>query len=186
MIFRSFQLNVNESNAFVLACDETREALLVDVGALAPEIEDFLSDNQLSLVKIFITHDHFDHTGGLAQAVGRYGAEVLCGKTGMAGHGTRPVAHGDEVRIGTLAGKVLATPGHTPDSISLVFPGLAFTGDALFAGSVGGTTSPARAGEQIDAIREHILSLPDDYEIHPGHGPASTVGIERAHNPFLV
>jgi glyoxylase-like metal-dependent hydrolase (beta-lactamase superfamily II) len=81
---------------------------------------------------------------------------------------------------------VLATPGHTPDSLSLSFPGVVFTGDALFAGSVGGTGSPRNASQQIEAIRKHIFALPDDYEIHPGHGPASTVAVERGCNPFFA
>ena len=102
------------------------------------------------------------------------------------GIATRHVVHGDTVRVGNLVGEVLATPGHTPDSISLAFPGIVFTGDALFAGSVGGTSSPGCAKQQIDAIRRHILSLPDDYEVHPGHGPASTIGIERRGNPFFA
>ncbi|NLT59553.1 MAG: MBL fold metallo-hydrolase, partial [Candidatus Hydrogenedentes bacterium] len=85
-----------------------------------------------------------------------------------------------------LAGRVLATPGHTPDALSLAFPGMVFTGDALFAGSVGGTASPALARQQLDAIRNHIFSLPADTEIHTGHGPSSTVAIESRYNPFFV
>jgi glyoxylase-like metal-dependent hydrolase (beta-lactamase superfamily II) len=88
--------------------------------------------------------------------------------------------------VGKLTGTVLATQGHTLDSISLAFPGLVFTGDALFSGSIGGTSSPRNAQQEIDHVRRNILSLPDDYEIHPGHGPSSTVAIERNHNPFFV
>jgi glyoxylase-like metal-dependent hydrolase (beta-lactamase superfamily II) len=160
--------------------------MLVDVGSFESEIADFLDANGLRLIKVFITHDHFDHSGGVSEIVDEYGAEVLsaAGRTGGA-KATR-VAHGDEVRVGKLVGRVVATPGHTPDSISLIFPGMAFTGDALFAGSVGGTSSAAAAGEQVDAIRAHLFSLPPETELHTGHGPSSTVKVESEHNPFFV
>jgi len=185
MIFRPFLLNVNESNAFVLACEETQEALLVDIGHLDGHIEDFLHEQRLRLTTVFITHDHYDHTGGLRSATNHYDVHVLSGGA-VGGAKARKVAHGDEVRVGKLTGRVLATPGHTNDSISLVFPGIVFTGDALFSGSIGGVSSPQSGRIEVDHIRRNIFTLPDDYEIHPGHGPASTVGIERHHNPFFV
>ena len=186
MIFRHFRLDVNESNAFVVGCGDTKEALLIDVGDMDPAIEDFLDEHGLRLTTVFITHDHYDHTGGLPGVIAKYDAEVLSGSGSGPGHKTRKVAHGDEVRVGDLVGTVLSTPGHTPDSVSLRFPGMVFTGDALFAGSVGGTTSPSQARQQIDALRKHILSLPDETELHTGHGPSSTVGIEKHHSPFFA
>ena len=186
MIFGSFLLDANESNAFVLGCEETREALLVDVGDADPRIEEFLDQHGLRLTTVFITHDHYDHTGGLDHVLREHDVEVLSGRGDAGGRNARRVRHGDEVRIGQLAGAVLATPGHTPDSVSLAFPGLVFTGDALFAGSVGGTTSSANARQEIEHIRKHIFALPDECEIHPGHGPASTVGVERQYNPFFA
>jgi glyoxylase-like metal-dependent hydrolase (beta-lactamase superfamily II) len=184
MIFRPFLLHVNEANSFVVACEESGETLLVDAGDLDRDIEDFLQEKRLRLTTVFITHDHYDHTGGLPAIVARYDAAVLSGSgTGTNG---KKVKHGDEVRIGRLTGRVLATPGHTNDGVSLTFPGMVFTGDALFSGSIGGVTSPRDGKREVDHIREHILTLPDDYEIHPGHGPSSTVGIERRHNPFFV
>ena len=90
------------------------------------------------------------------------------------------------MKVGRLAGRVVATQGHTGDSLSIVFPGMAFTGDALFAGSVGGTASRGETQRQLDSIREHIFSLPPETEIHTGHGPSSTVAVESAHNPFFV
>jgi len=186
MIFRHFLLDVNESNAFIVGCEETRDALLVDAGDYDARIPEFLDQANLRLTKIFITHDHYDHTSGLDDFARQYKAEVLSG-AGRAGEGrARRVKHGDAVRVGNLVGKVLATPGHTQDSVSLAFPGHVFTGDALFAGSVGGTSSQSAARQLLDAIRSRIFSLPADTEIHTGHGPSSTVAIEREHNPFFV
>jgi glyoxylase-like metal-dependent hydrolase (beta-lactamase superfamily II) len=186
MIFRHFLLGVNEANAFVAACEETRDAVLVDVGDIDPRIVDFLEENRLRLTTIFITHDHYDHTGGLSEAVAQYDATVLSAKGAVGGRKARRVGHGEEIRVGRLVGKVLATPGHTPDSISLALPGMVFTGDALFSGSIGGITSPRDAQIEIDHIRRNIFTLPDDYEIHPGHGPSSVVGVEKRCNPFFV
>lgn len=186
MIFGHFLLNVNEANAFVLGCPDTKEAILVDVGELCPAIPAFLEEHALKLTTIFVTHDHFDHTGGLAEAVARFKAEVLAGALNPSGCRARRVGHGDKVRIGTLAGKVIATPGHTPDALSLVFPGMVFTGDTLFAGSVGGTGSAGQYQQQIDHIRECIFTLPPETEVHTGHGPSSTVAVESRYNPFFV
>jgi len=185
MIFRHFLIDVNESNAYVVACETTRQALLVDVAAFDAALGGFLEDQGLTLTTIFITHDHYDHTGGLQEALARYDAEVLAGKGSVGGCQARKVAHGDSVRIGELAGTVLATPGHTPEGVSMALPGVVFTGDALFSGSVGGTFSSQDARQQVDHIRKHIFSLPDDVEIYPGHGPPSTVGVERRYNPFF-
>lgn len=185
MIFGHFLLEVNEANAFIVGCEQTREALLVDAGDWDARIEAFLREHALRLTQIFITHDHYDHTGGLAQALAATGAAVLGGPGKASRQDRQRLAHGDAVCIGGIAGQAVATPGHTPEGMSLVLPGMVFTGDALFAGSVGGTTSPANAEQQLTAIRQHLFTLPDVTEIHPGHGPSSAIGIERQHNPFF-
>lgn len=185
-MFKHFLTSANEGNAFILACDETREGILVDVGEFEPEIAEYIEANALNLASIFITHDHYDHSGGLREAVARYDATVYAGSTRPGGCKATQVAHGDTVKVGSLTGTVVATPGHTPDMLSLSFPGMVFTGDALFAGSVGGTNSPTHTKQQLDAIKKHIFSLPPQTEIHPGHGPSSTVAIESQYNPFFV
>ena len=186
MILRHSLTEANESNVFIVGCEESREALMVDAGGYDRAMAGFLDEQGLRLTTIFITHDHYDHTGGLAEAAARDGAVVLAGGSRAGGMRAQTVRHGDTVRAGALTGKVLATPGHTPDSVSLAFPGHVFTGDALFAGSVGGTASSSAARQQIAYLRDNILSLPPETEIHPGHGPSSTVAIERRSNPFLA
>jgi len=185
MIFGHFLLNVNEVNAFILGCPETHEALLVDAGACDPRFAGFLEKHRLRLSTIFITHHHWDHTDGLAEVLKQFDAEVYSMTGEAGGCATRQIGHGGALRVGKLEARVVHTPGHTPDGLSLIFPGLAFTGDALFAGSVGGTGTPADAGRQLDAIREHIFCLPDDCELHVGHGPSTTVRVEREFNPFF-
>lgn len=191
MIFQHFLLKVDmaigEVNAHIFGCDKTKEVMMIDAGKYDPRFTAFVEDNALNLTTIFITHDHGDHVEGLSKCAERFGAQVIAGTENPGGcPADRVVKHGDEVRIGRLTGRVASTPGHTPVGLSLIFPGIIFSGDALFAGAVGGTGTPETFQKQHDAIEEHLLTLPDTYEIHSGHGPPSTVRIERLHNPFFT
>jgi len=185
MIFAHFLLDVIEANAFIVGCEDTKEALLVDCAVWDPRIPAYLKARSLQLRAIFITHDHFDHTDGLPDALRHSGATAYAGHRLAGGCHVRIVGEGDTICFGNLEGRVTATPGHTPDSISLVLPGMVFTGDALFSGSVGGTSSSSMHRQEIESIRERLFCLPDDYEVHPGHGPSSTIAIERRYNPFF-
>lgn len=187
MIFAHFLVDVNEANAYIVGCEDTRKALLVDAPAFDPRIPAFLESKGLTLDAIFITHAHYDHTGGLDDFRRAYpGIEVYAGVAHLEGAAVRRVGQDDLISIGAVEARVVATPGHTPEGISLILPGMVFTGDALFAGSIGGTTSPAAAKLQCDHIRRNLFSLPEDTALYSGHGPATTVGIERRYNPFFV
>ena len=186
MILGQFVLQTNESNAFILGCQETREALLIDAGDADPRFRPFLETHGLRLTRAFITHQHWDHVDGLPQMVRDFGVQVFSYHGDAKGCAGVRLGHGDTLRVGKHEGRVVHTPGHTPDGISLIFPEMAFTGDALFAGSVGGTGSEVDGQQQRDAIREHLFTLPDATQLHVGHGPSSTVGIERLFNPFFT
>lgn len=186
MIVKQFMLNVIEANAFICACEETREAMLVDAGEWNPAIPEYLAAENLKLTKIFITHDHGDHTAGLPEILKEHDVPVIASKPELEGIKTVLITEGETVDIGQYTGRVVRTPGHTPDGVSLIFPGTVFAGDALFAGSVGGTTSEELAEQQINAIRKELFTLPPDTVVYVGHGPATTIGIESQHNPFFV
>lgn len=186
MIVKHFLLDVNEANAFIAHCEQTREAMLIDAGELSAAIPDYVEAKGLRLTAIFITHDHYDHTGGLSEAVKHFGAAVYAGSPRPGGVKAKVVRQGDTLPLGKLRGAIAATPGHTPDGLSLIFPGHVFTGDALFAGSVGGTGSPELAAQQLERIRHNLFTLPGDYAVHVGHGPSTTIEIERSFNPFFV
>lgn len=187
MILGHFRLNPIEVNAFIFGCPETKEAVLVDVGEWDTRLPEFVEAEGLKLSTIFITHDHHDHVGGLAEAAEHFGAKVISGTDQPGGYTVdRVVGQGDEITVGNMTGKVVDTSGHTPVGLSLIFPGTVFSGDALFAGSVGGTNSPENYEQQIENIRKNLFTLPGEYEVHVGHGPSTTIGIEREYNPFFV
>lgn len=186
MILGQFVLEMMEANAFVLGCPDTREALLVDAGEYTPRFDAFLAAHGLTLTTVFITHTHHDHVDGLPEVVARHNPRVYANVPVVKGQMAHRVTHDNTIRFAKLEGRVVETPGHTPDGISLILPGCVFTGDALFAGSVGGTGTPEDYARQIAAIRAHLFTLPPETLVHCGHGPSSTIGIERQYNPFFV
>ena len=193
---------VNETNVYLVGCLETREGALVDAGGFDLRVVEAAERRGLRVGSILITHDHFDHTGGLAEYRGAFpGCRVLAGHARAGGDDATAVADGDSLAIGRLAVRVLAIPGHTPESVAFHFtrgdasgaPGQAavpvsvvFPGDVLFAGSVGGTAGQSAHDREVRGIREKLLTLPESTAVYPGHGPATTVGVERRNNPFLT
>ncbi len=186
MIFAHLLTDVNEANMFIVACEKTRRALLVDAAVFDPRIQLFLDVHELSLESVFITHDHYDHTGELAEIVHTFKPTVYAGAVTVAGIPATRVQQDDALAIGAIEMRVIELPGHTRESIGLVLPGMVFTGDALFAGSIGGTSNERDKQREIEAIQTQVFSLPGDYLVHTGHGPSSGVGVERKYNPFFA
>ncbi len=186
MILAHFLTEVNEANIYVVACPESHIALLIDVACFDRRMETFLETNHLTLEGVFITHDHYDHTGGLRDVLGSHDAKVYAGKDSIDGISAQVVRQDDKIIVGHLEGRVVELPGHIPYSVGLVFPGVVFTGDALFAGSIGGTSSERDRVVEIEYIQKHVFTLADTCRIYPGHGPASTVFIEKNYNPFFI
>jgi hydroxyacylglutathione hydrolase len=179
MIFQHFLLiEANESNLYVAGCPETRKAVIIDAGAMDDGVVSFVKKNDLNVTAVLLTHDHWDHMGGREQYEKLFKVPT---------YGAADFSDGQDYEAGALKARVFTTSGHTPDSVSFYFPdeGVVFTGDALFAGSVGGTSSDAKQKEEVGNIREKILALPDSTLIYSGHGPATTVGTEKACNVFL-
>ncbi len=173
-------------NAFLIWDPDTREAASFDTGSTCQPMLDCLRQNQLTLKRIFITHTHLDHLKDLD----RLQDETQANSYGSAVEnplGLRPILPGNGFVLGNLTIRVLGTSGHTPGGVSYFIQGLArpvvIVGDALFAGSMGGAYHAYQ--EALRNNREQILTLPKETIICPGHGPLTTVGEERAHNPFF-
>lgn len=174
-----------------LAWDEaTREAVAFDTGADATEVLNFLREQGLTLRLLLLTHGHGDHVFEADRILEKTVATAWIGEgEGMEGvPGIKTFAAGKEFRIGSLTIATRLTKGHAPGGITYVIGGLerpvAIVGDALFAGSMGrANTSYA---DCLRTNREEILSLPPQTILCPGHGPLTTVALERKHNPFFA
>ncbi len=185
MIFRRILLDINDANCYILACPRTREALIIDPGEYHRDITTFIRTYQLELKYILVTHAHYDHASGIEDILRAFGGKVLVHQPGYFSRAQK-VEEGHRIRFGNYYGVVLQTPGHTADSISFSIRDMVFTGDALFCGSLGSTVSREANQELVNHIRRVILPLGDHTKVYPGHGPATTVGIERMFNPYLL
>jgi len=188
-------------NCYVVADEDTREAVIIDPGAESDAIQGCIAGNRLAPCCIINTHGHADHIGAnrffnLPVWIHELDKEFLAdpNKNLSASFGAeitspeaaRLIGEGDEIKVGNISLVVAHTPGHTPGSISLKAGNIIFTGDTLFCEGIGRTDLPGASEKDIlKSIASRILTLPDDTVVYPGHGPASSVGHEKKHNPFL-
>jgi glyoxylase-like metal-dependent hydrolase (beta-lactamase superfamily II) len=195
-----------QENCFVVADRETGDAALVDPGEEADRFLQTIEGEDLTLRAVWLTHAHLDHVLGVRRIVESTGVPVSLHPDdrrlydGAAAQGAwfgltveplpppeHELAHGDRVSIGGLQFEVRHVPGHSPGSVAFVGHGIALVGDAIFAGSVGRVDLPGGDGATLlRSIREQLLTLPDETVVYSGHGPETTIGRERASNPFLT
>jgi glyoxylase-like metal-dependent hydrolase (beta-lactamase superfamily II) len=173
------------------------EALLIDTAYNAPAMIQFLESHHLRLVGICLTHGHSDHSEGIQQLLKRWPVPVYLGSGDASLLHWRPPEErlagprdGMTLTVGRRAIRCMTTPGHTPGGICYVTESqsqpVCFVGDTLFAGSIGRSSPHTLYATHLDSVREHVLKLPQDCVLLPGHGPATTVKEEREHNPFAV
>jgi glyoxylase-like metal-dependent hydrolase (beta-lactamase superfamily II) len=182
------------------------EAVVVDPGEEWERILGEAGRRSWRITGIWLTHAHVDHIFGVAGVRAATGAPIHLHPADRALYDALPeqaryfgvpavpppppdwdLAPGSSVQVGSIAFEVRHTPGHSPGGVSLVGPGVVLTGDALFAGSIGRTDLPGGDSQRLlSAIRRELLSLPDETIVYSGHGPETTIGEERASNPFLT
>jgi hydroxyacylglutathione hydrolase len=197
-----------QQNCTLLWCTRTLRAVVVDPGGDLERVRKAIAEAKVKVEKIWLTHGHIDHAGGAAELKDSLGVAIEGPHRAdkllldmLAGSGLkfgiydarnvtpdRWLDDGDRVEIGELAFDVSHCPGHSPGSIAFVNAGerFAIVGDVLFRGSVGRSDLPGGDGAALIAsIRTKLLPLGDDVAFICGHGPASTIGRERANNPYL-
>ncbi len=172
---------VEEVNSFIISCNSTGKALIVDVGGFDSRMEEYIEINNLTVESLFITHAHYDHIGKIDAVIAKYPAARIY----TDDHHGNSISEGEVFELGKVSGIFHRIPGHTDDMAVLHIAGHLFTGDSLFAGSVGGTHSSANYFKQIQGISTKLLKYPGETIIHPGHGPDSTIELEKTFNPFL-
>lgn len=194
-------------NSYLIGDETTHKALVIDPGGEPERILNEAQEASLEIVQIVNTHGHGDHIGANAAMMQATGAPLAIGewdkdylgdpvlnlstmmaeKPFVSPEANRYLKDGDEILVGETRLKVLSTPGHTSGGICLLAADCIFTGDTLFAGSVGRTDFPRGSQEQLmKSIREKLIPLSDDLKVYPGHGASSSIGLEKQTNPYLT
>ena len=204
MIIKDLVVGPIMANCFIVGCEDTRTAVVIDPGADADKILMALAQLKLTVKYILNTHGHFDHVSANKRMKDVTGAEIMihaldapmlsrlsasAAAWGMSAEDSpapdRTLADGDTVAFGNIILNVIHTPGHTPGGISFSTDGHVFVGDTLFAGSIGRTDFPGGNHETLIAsIRNKLFLLGDDVQVLTGHGPETSIGQEKRFNPF--
>ena len=204
MIITSQTVGPFEENCYLLVDEETRHAVLIDPGDEGERIVDAVRRSGATLDAIWLTHAHLDHVGGIAAVKRAWDVPIYLHPADeplyvnahrqAAAYGVpfeqppafdQKLAEGQVMRLGALSFEVLHTPGHAPGHVIFYGHGTIFGGDLLFAGSIGRTDLPLANPAHMAASLDRISLLPPDTDVHPGHGPATTIAAELRSNPFL-
>jgi glyoxylase-like metal-dependent hydrolase (beta-lactamase superfamily II) len=190
---RKASVSAQDNNSYLITCRRSGEQLLIDAADNPARLSALIAESSpddVRLHTVATTHRHWDHHRALADIVKETGARAVAGRDD-ADHLPVPIdvrlTHGDRLQVGELSLDVVHLRGHTPGSVTLVLTGSdgsvhAFTGDSLFPGGPGRTTTPADFTSLMDDLEERIFGpLPDSTWIYPGHGKDSTIGAERPH-----
>jgi glyoxylase-like metal-dependent hydrolase (beta-lactamase superfamily II) len=190
-----------EANCYIIVDEDTNKAAIIDPGDEPDRILE--AAEGLDVEFILLTHAHFDHAGAVGEikeatdaTIAMHADEVPVydAMQDMAGYWGFQVpkppapdiilAEGEEVLIGSMTLAVIHTPGHTPGGICFYTPGTVFTGDTLFAGSIGRTDFPGGSYQQIGASFRKLMGLPSETKVYSGHGPVTSIGREKTTNMF--
>ncbi len=194
-------------NCYVISSTQTNDAIILDPGEENPEVTEYIKNENITPKAIALTHGHYDHIAGVNYYKEQYKIPLICGcnetetlaspslnlsplfcGNALILKADKTMTEGEEYTFGDLTFKTIFTPGHTPGGMCLYFEkeGALFSGDSLFALSIGRTDFPGGSYRALtDSLKEKILTLPEETVVFPGHGPKTTVKTEKAQNPYL-
>jgi hydroxyacylglutathione hydrolase len=210
----TFVLGDYQTNCYVVsptlgpAGNGLQPCWIVDCGLEPDEMLDWIADNRLQPRGLVLTHSHLDHIAGVDRALSRFGAMPLYIHRAEAGFCSDPMLNlsaligldisctepdhilndGDQIDMVGTTWRVMHTPGHSPGGICLIHDESrqALVGDTLFAGSIGRFDFPTSSADDLRRSIARIMELSDDFTVHPGHGPSTTIGGERRTNPYVI
>lgn len=196
-------VGILETNCYLVGCGTGKTGVIIDPGDESQRIIEQCKATGIKPEMILLTHGHIDHTNAAGELRDYFGCTVLChaldeGMVASAGSGIwglerrpcqvdRTISDGEVVTVGGIGLEVIHTPGHTKGSVCFKLDRILFSGDTLFRGSIGRTDLPGGSEEEIfKSLKQRLAMLDPDIIVYPGHGPSTTIGYERAHNPFLT
>ena len=188
MIIKQLEMGPIDNFSYLIGCEETRKALVIDPGTNVEKIIAEADEAGLEIEMILNTHGHGDHTTGNASLKGRTGARIVIHELDAGGFPEADLHLADEttLHVGAITFDVIHTPGHTPGGICLYAQGNLFTGDTLFVGDSGRTDLPGGHRPTLGASIRRLMRLPDETTLWPGHDygptPSSTIGWEKRNN----
>ncbi len=204
MILERLIVGPLEENTYIIGDEATKQAIVIDPGDESDRIIEIIKDRGLQVHSIICTHTHFDHVGAVGDIKKATGARILIHKEDQQVYETAKdqaafwgydlddipqpdgyIDEGDNIQVGSINFKVMHTPGHSPGGICLYGGGVLITGDTLFKGSVGRTDFPGGSMEELKKSFRRLLGLPENTKVYSGHGPESTVGMEKRTNYFV-
>ena len=205
MIIKGLAVGPIMANCFIVGCEQTKEAVVIDPGDDTNKILMALAESSLKVKYILNTHGHFDHVGGNKKLKEITGADLLIHSLdapmlemiessapafGLTGENSPPpdrtLEDGDTISFGNITLTVIHTPGHSQGGLSFYCDKNVFVGDTLFEGSIGRTDLPGGDFETLIAsIKNKLFVLGDDVKVYTGHGPETTIGKEKKFNPFV-
>lgn len=206
MILEHLVVGPFQTNVYVIGCAKTKVGAIVDAGGDGPGLLRLLAQHELRLEKVLQTHAHIDHVAALSHIRSADAAPIYLHPDDKMLYDSAPqqgrffgmnvgplpavdhwLKEGDRVQVGELEAQVLHLPGHSPGSVIFYFEReqTMLSGDVLFAGSIGRTDLPGGDGRVMMESLKRLASYPDEVKIYSGHGPATTLGVEKRTNPFL-